>query len=174
MVAFVAQEKTGRERDSQGRFLPQEDEDEAATSEAESSAPKESKGGTQRIDASGITAPSIGPNTVIDRRPPEERLNQEQISDTDAMGLDKRREVVGKSYGASVGKQATMYGIFLAVVIGLGFGFKLLADKLDQPPATNDDVAPWSAPDQAQVPVQPIDSPRYGEISNETASGASR
>ena len=35
------------------------------------------------------------------------------------MGHDKRRQVVGKSYGASAGKQVAVYAIFVAAVIGV-------------------------------------------------------
>ena len=111
-------------------------------------------------DASEITAPSIGPNTVIEHKPPEERLNHDEISDVDAMGLDKRRQVQGKRYGASPLKQAVVYGTAVAVIIGLGFGAKLLTDELDKPePVTN--AAPWSQPEAPQTPPrEDIDFPQ--------------
>ena len=59
-------------------------------------------GSTDEKDVSDITAPSIGPDTTIEREPPEERLAKHEQSDVDAMGLDKRREVVGGSYGAQL------------------------------------------------------------------------
>jgi hypothetical protein len=89
---------------------------------------------------------------VIDKPPPEQRLAGHEQSDTDAMGLDKRRPVMGGSYSPSVARQVTLYGIFVAVVVALGIGFKLLADKLDEPPANNPDTAPWSQPDAPQIP----------------------
>src|SRR3954453_3403225 len=46
-----------------------------------------------------ISAPSLGPNTVIEREPVEERLARHEQSDVDAMGKDKRRSVVGQTYG---------------------------------------------------------------------------
>jgi hypothetical protein len=116
----------------------------------------DSGSGREMIDASGMTAPSIGPHTKIEHIPPEERLDWDEISDTDAMGLDKHRAVVGQSYGPSVAKQATLYGIFLAVTAALVIGFALLASKLDQPPENNPDEAPWSAPDAPQRPPQPL------------------
>ena len=112
-------------------------------------------------DASGITAPSIGPNTVIEHVPPEERLDLDKISDVDAMGLDKRRQVGGKRYGASPAKQAVVYGGALAVIAALVIGGKLLADELDQPPANQEDTAPW-AEGQQKEPA-PIDFPRSTE-----------
>ena len=52
-------------------------------------------------DLSDTTAPSIGPNTTFEKDDPEERLARHEQSDVDAMGLDKRREVIGGSYSAS-------------------------------------------------------------------------
>jgi hypothetical protein len=122
----------------------------------------------ETIDISETTAPSIGPHTVIDREPAEDRLARHEQSDVDAMGLDKRREVMGQSYGPSFARQAGMYGIFLAVVAALVIGGKVLADKLDEPPKTNPDVAPWAAADAQQRKPAPIDFPRYGGVNTES------
>ncbi len=107
-------------------------------------------------DISDITAPSIGPNTKIEKESPQERLARGDQSDTDAMGLDKRREVIGGRYSASPLRQATIYGIVVAVVIALGFGLKTLADELDQPPKEVADEAPWSAENAPQRPPDPL------------------
>jgi hypothetical protein len=40
------------------------------------------------------------------------------------------------------------------VVVALAIGFKLLADKLDEPPANNPDAAPWSQSDAPQIPAK--------------------
>ena len=105
-------------------------------------------------------APSIGPNTQIEHEPPEERLAKHDPSTTDAMGLDKRRQVMGQRYGASFTKQATVYGIFLAVVVALFIGAKFAIDELDQGPDKIDPQAPWSDPEAKQRPTAPIDFPR--------------
>lgn len=107
-------------------------------------------------DISDTTAPSVGPNTVIERQPPEERLARHEQSSLDAMGLDKRRQVVGGQYGASFTKQATLYGITLVVIAALVFGFILLAGELDKAPDTVRDQAPWSEPDAPQTPPSPL------------------
>jgi hypothetical protein len=107
--------------------------------------------------ASEIPAPSIGPHTVIEKEPAEVRLAKHEQSDVDAMGLDKRRGVVGERYGASFAKQATVYGVFLAVVVALVIGGKLAIDELDKGPEVNEDKAAWSGNDRD---VAPIDSPR--------------
>ena len=104
--------------------------------------------------------PSIGPHTEIEHVPPEERLAGHDISQTDAMGLDKRRSVVGGSYGPTLARQASMYGIFLAVVAALVIGFILLANELDQPPETYEDTAPWQ---DSNIPPTDIDYPELGD-----------
>jgi hypothetical protein len=104
-----------------------------------------------------FTAPSVGPHTTFDRRPPEERLAGHEQSDTDAMGKEKRREVVGHSYGPSIARQAALYGIFVAVTAVLVIGFVLLAGKLDQAPESYEDLAPWSQPDAKQTKPEPLE-----------------
>jgi hypothetical protein len=117
---------------------------------------------SKRVDVSETTAPSIGPDTVIEREDPEERLARHEQSDTDAMGLDKRREVIGGRYSPSIGRQLAMYGIFLAVVAALFVGGFVLVKELDQPPKSYPDEAPWSQADAPNRPPQPIDFPTYG------------
>jgi hypothetical protein len=98
----------------------------------------------------------VGPNTVIEREPPEERLDFDQISDTDAMGKDKRREVVGGTYGPTRTRVFATFATFIAVVAALVVGFYFLAKELDAPPEQNEDVAPWSQADAPQQPPRPI------------------
>jgi len=108
-------------------------------------------------DISSTTAPSIGPNTVIEREPPEQRLARGNQSREDAMGLDKRRSVIGGSYSPSPRRQAAMWGLAVAVVIGLAIGLKLLADELDQPPAKIENTAPWAQRDAPQKKPKPLE-----------------
>jgi hypothetical protein len=108
--------------------------------------------GAKRIDTSTISAPSIGPNTVIEREPPEARLARHQQSDIDAMGKDKRRQVVGHSYGPSRRQQLTFFGIVGALVLVVWLGAKIMVSEFDQPPAQDADKAPWSQPDAQQTP----------------------
>ena len=116
-----------------------------------------SAGDAGREDISDTTAPSIGPHTTIERDDPEERLARHEQSQVDAMGLDKRREVVGGSYGPSFAKQASLYGGVLAVLAALIIGFILLAGKLDQSPDEVKDEAPWATvPDAPQTPPNPL------------------
>jgi hypothetical protein len=107
----------------------------------------------ESVDISDTTAPSIGPHTVIERRPPEERLARKRQSDVDAMGLKKRRQVIGGSYSASVTRQVVTYAIVVIVVLAAGFGLKALADQLDKPPAHAEDLAPWTGTEKkAKLP----------------------
>jgi hypothetical protein len=120
------------------------------------------RGDSERVDVSETTAPSIGPNTVIEKDDPKERLARHEQSSEDAMGLDKRRSVVGGRYSPSLGRQATMYGIFLAVVAAIAIGFVVLANELDKPPKSYPDKAPWAQADAPNTPPPPLDFPTYG------------
>ena len=112
--------------------------------------------GSERAEQK-ISAPSLGPNTVIEREPVEERLARHDQSEVDAMGKDKRRPVVGQSYGPSKARQFALYGVFLAVVAALAFGGYLLIQTQDT--GVGKDVpnsAPWSKPGAKQIPPKPI------------------
>ena len=142
------------EEDDADEWHPKDDE---APLHEDDEAPDSAPDGEK--PASEITAPSIGPKTVIEKRPPEERLANHEQSDVDAMGLDKRRGVVGEKYGAGLAKQATVYGVFLAVVVALVIGGKLAIDELDKGPAVNEDRAPWAQDDAEQRPPSDLDFP---------------
>ncbi len=104
---------------------------------------------------SDTTAPSIGPGTTMER----ERSRSDspaRPSDVDAMGQDKRREVVGQSYGPSFARQAILYLAFIVVVVAIGFGVSLLVDKYDQPPKHFAAEAPWAQPGVKQIPPKPL------------------
>jgi hypothetical protein len=74
----------------------------------------------------------------------------------DAMGHDKRRAVMGKTYGPTARQQLTVYGTFIVVVTVLAIGFWLLARELDKAPETNPVKAPW-ATSATQRPPGEID-----------------
>ena len=138
----------------------------AASNGSEASAESDSETtGDGETPASEIPAPSIGPNTVIEKEPAEERLSRHDQSDVDAMGLDKRRAVVGGSYSPSFAKQATLYGSALAIIAALFIGGKLLIDELDQPPDEQETSAPWAQPGAAQTPPGDPDFPPNGDAS---------
>jgi hypothetical protein len=129
--------------------------DDHAEAEGDDGAQASGGGGGGPEDLSDTTAPSIGPRTTFDRRPPEERLARHEQSETDAMGLDKHRQVVGGQYGASAKKQMTLYGIALLILTVFVVGFIILVGELDQPQDAGDQ-APWSSPDAPQNPSAPL------------------
>jgi hypothetical protein len=112
--------------------------------------------GSERAEQK-ISAPSLGPNTVIEREPVEERLARHDQSEVDALGRDKRRPVVGQSYGPSKARQFALYGVFLVVVAALAFGGYLLVQTQDTGVGKNvPNSAPWSKPGAKQIPPKPI------------------
>jgi hypothetical protein len=96
-----------------------------------------------------------------DDRFPGGRTGQD-ASDTDAMGQDKRRQVVGQQYGATVRKQLTVYGIFLAVVAGIVIAFLTVVSGVDNRDIPLEDTAPWTAADAQLEAPRDIDFPRNG------------
>jgi hypothetical protein len=136
---------------------PPEDEPDKPAAESDekpSDGSEKSGDDTDTEDISGTTAPSIGPNTVIEKDSPEERLARHEQSDTDAMGLDKRRQVIGGNYNAGIGKQLTRWIAVVVVVAAAAFGLKLLVDDLDKPPAHVEAKAPWSGTEKAPAPLE--------------------
>jgi hypothetical protein len=131
--------------------------EEAKTGSRTASRSNDDANGAPERKEQKISAPSLGPNTVIEREPVEERLARHDQSDVDAMGRDKRRPVVGQSYGPSKARQLGLYGIFLAVVAAVVIGGIILIGKLDTP--VGKDVphsAPWSKPGVKQIQPKPI------------------
>jgi hypothetical protein len=115
-----------------------------------------------------VASKSQRPRDEHGRFLPNRRTHEKhEPADVDAMGLDKRREVVGQSYGPSVDRQAAIYGIFLAVLAALVIGGKLLADELDRPPAEVKDQAAWTGNDIAPTD---IDFRSSGDVSSGTAA----
>lgn len=70
----------------------------------------------------------------------------------DAMGQDKRRQVVGKSYGPTAARQAAVYLTVVAVLVVLFIGGSIAVGKLDEAPKDNAAEAPWARPDSPQTP----------------------
>jgi hypothetical protein len=94
---------------------------------------------------------------------PSEEAKRHRPSDVDAMGQDKRREVVGHSYGPSKRSQIMFFvavGAVLFVIIG---GWFTLVSAFDNPPTDFEDSAPWSktaatpalAAEQSAKPASP-------------------
>jgi hypothetical protein len=74
----------------------------------------------------------------------------------DAMGLDKRRQVLGGLYAPTRARIAARLAIFVAVVEVLLVAARIAVDELDQPPETISNEAPWAEPDARQRKPNPI------------------
>jgi len=83
-----------------------------------------------------------------------QRVQEHAGSATDAMGADKRRQVVGQGYGPSKARQLAYYGVAIAFIVLAYFGAKIAIDELDKAPANDPDQAPWSREDAPQLPAQ--------------------
>lgn len=140
----------------QGQEQPDEQEQEQGQNKEHQRKKVAPKTGHHSLHEGEFTAPSVGPHTTFDKRPPEERLDFDKISDIDAMGKDKRRTVVGGTYGPTRARVFATFATFFAVVAALVFGFYLLAQELDKPPAENPAEAPWSQADAPQIPPREI------------------
>jgi hypothetical protein len=80
----------------------------------------------------------------VEAAQPPQGPEKREIPQVDAMGQDKRRQVVGQSYGPSRASQLFYYGIFVAFVVVLYFGAKIAISELDKAPARDTDQAPWT------------------------------
>jgi hypothetical protein len=92
----------------------------------------------------------------------EDQEATESPGDVDAIGNDKRRAVVGQQYGASARKQLTVYGIFIAVVVGLAILFLTVVSNVDNREIPLEDTAPWTQASASQEPPRDVDFPRNG------------
>ncbi len=161
-MARRSEEESDRAQDAEPESAEREESQESEGEPAGDQSGEAPSASEREEDISDTPAPSVGPKTTFHREDPETRLSRHEQSDTDAMGLDKRREVIGGTYGPTLARQATMYGIFLLVVGAIVAGFLIAANKLDQPPDKYADEAPWSQADASQLKPPPIDFPRYG------------
>jgi hypothetical protein len=90
------------------------------------------------------TAPSAADIDKLEKFEPSEEAKRHEPSTVDAMGQDKRREVVGHSYGPSKRSQIMFFvavGAVLVVILG---GWLALVAAFDNPPTEFEDSAPWS------------------------------
>ena len=133
------------------------DESQTEDSAEETGGDDTSDGGTSGGEKANVTAPSIGPDTVIERKPPEERLDFDKISDEDAMGHEKRRQVVGGTYGPTRARVFATFATFFAVVAALVVGLYFLAKELDQPPKESPAKAPWAQEGADQKKPRPLE-----------------
>jgi hypothetical protein len=99
---------------------------------------------------------------------PSEEAKAHEPSTTDAMGKDKRRQVVGHSYGPTRKSQIMFFVIVAALVAVIIGGYSLAVANFDQPPDSYPDETPWT---NNEVPAQSVDrlggAPPANEIRQE-------
>lgn len=96
-------------------------------------------------------------NREEENLPGADERDSHKPSDLDAIGHDKRRQVVGGQYGATVRKQLTVYGIFIAVVAAIVIAGLTVVRNIDNREIPLEDTGPWTEADAAQVAPRPID-----------------
>jgi hypothetical protein len=118
------------------------------------------------------TAPSAPDIRKLKLMEPSEEAKAHVPSDVDAMGHDKRRQVVGHSYGPSRRSQIMFFVAVGAVAFVLIGGWITLVSIFDQTPDHFPDKAPWSestgTPEQRAEQATPpaaVDTP-CGEPGN--------
>jgi hypothetical protein len=119
------------------------------------------------------TAPSAADITRLEKFEASEEAKQHKPSTVDAMGQDKRRQVVGHSYGPSRRSQMMFFVAVAAVVVVIVGGWLVLVATFDNPPKGSGSGAPWSttptnaklAKQQNTKPVSPLGP--CGEPGNE-------
>jgi hypothetical protein len=78
------------------------------------------------------------------------------------MGNDKRRQVVGKAYGASAGKRLAVYGIAVALIVLVVVAFTTVIKGYDNREVPVEATAPWAQPDAETEPPRDVDYARNG------------
>jgi len=126
-----------------------------------------------RSRATRGTAPSAVDLDKLEKFEPSEETKRRQPSEVDAMGQDKRRQVVGHSYGPSRRSQMMFFVAVATVLVVVVGGWLVLVAAFDNPPERFSDRAPWSttpsdaklAAEQNANPVSPLTP--CGEPGNE-------
>ena len=135
-------ERTEESGEPEGQSPEEERDQQDANSESSGS-------GSDKFDEDAPGGASVPADGVGDWDPPHESEDESKFSETDAMGQDKRRTIIGQGYGPSKGRQLLYYGAFLAFLIAAFLGFRIAVAELDKAPAKDKDAAPWTG---TQVP----------------------
>lgn len=119
--------------------------------------------GTRKITRGTATStPSLSALHKLEASP---EAKAREPSDVDAMGQDKRRAVVGHSYGPSRKSQIIFFGVVGAVILLMIGGSLLAVAAFDQPEDSYPDESPWSQADAEQKPTRDPSGP-CGEPGN--------
>lgn len=90
------------------------------------------------------TAPSSADIDKLEKFEASDEAKAHEPSDVDAMGQDKRRAVVGHSYGPSKKSQIAFFAIVGVLVVLLVGGSLAAVSAFDQPEDEYPDKAPWA------------------------------
>jgi hypothetical protein len=90
------------------------------------------------------TAPSAADIEKLEKFEASDEAKAHEQSDVDAMGQDKRRAVVGHSYGPTKRSQIIFFVIVAAVALLLIGGSIAAVNAFDQPEDSYPDKAPWA------------------------------
>ena len=101
---------------------------------------RKSKGQTRAQRGTAPSAPDL--EAIETTHTDEEKIAH--ASDVDAMGQDKRRQIVGHAYGPSKRSQLLFFVAIGALVVILIGGSLAAMAAFDQPPDEYPDEAPWS------------------------------
>jgi hypothetical protein len=119
------------------------------------------------------TAPSAANIEDLEKFEPSEEAKRTEPSEVDAMGQDKRRQIVGQTYGPTARRQVLFFVAVAAVLVVVVGGWLALVSVFDKPPTHFEDSAPWAktagsaslAEEQNAKPVSPLGP--CGEPGNE-------
>lgn len=114
----------------------------------------------KKSDTTRGTAPSAADITELEKMEASEEAKRAEPSSVDAMGQDKRRQVVGHSYGPSRKSQFVFFGVLAALVAIVIGGSALAIGAFDQPPDEYADQAEWTGNQvETQDPANPCGEP---------------
>jgi hypothetical protein len=115
-------------------------------------------GGDGSDDVKKGTAPSAADITKLEKFEPSDEAKRTEPSQEDAMGMDKRRQVVGGSHGPSRKSQILFFASVAVILIVVVGGYALAIAAFDQPEESYPDKAPWSKANAARYdPGEPSD-----------------
>ena len=83
-------------------------------------------------------------------------------SEVDAMGNDKRRDVIGQQYGATRGKKLLIYGGVLGFIAVVVIAFLTVVRGYDNRDVPLTDTAPWTQAGASQEAPRDVDFKRNG------------
>lgn len=96
------------------------------------------------------TAPSAADIDALQKMEASDEAKAHRPSDLDAMGQDKRRQVIGHAYGPSRKSQVVFFVAVAAVLVVVVGGWLVAVAAFDQPADSYADKAPWSDPNTPQ------------------------